>query len=156
MFRTVPLSIIRSVSLYTQQTCTTYTIAVCTVKNSWLWTEELSETCKILFPNKVEKLVHLVGCIIRSYRGADKSLARTGRQNLGSKTGTRDSNNIETRAVINFFPLQRKAPKETNAILTERVACVLPGRAKDLSAPMHIIYSWKNKGWFKKMDSIEE
>jgi len=70
MFRTVPLSIIRSFSLYTQQwymsyrfadslqagsgcsilillasckqTCMTYTIAVCTVKNSWWWTEELS------------------------------------------------------------------------------------------------------------------
>jgi len=22
---------------------------VCTVKNSWWWTEELSETCKVLF-----------------------------------------------------------------------------------------------------------
>jgi len=32
-----------------QQTCTTYTIAVCTVKNSWWWTEELSETCRVLF-----------------------------------------------------------------------------------------------------------
>ena len=34
MFQTVPLSIIRSFSLYVQQTCMTYTIAVCTVKNS--------------------------------------------------------------------------------------------------------------------------
>jgi len=33
-----------------QQTCMTYTIAVCTVKNSWWWSEELSETCKVLFP----------------------------------------------------------------------------------------------------------
>jgi len=76
MFRTVPLSIIRSFSLYTQQwymsyslragsgrncssipipltgcqqTCMTYTIAVCTVKNSRWWTEELSETCRVLF-----------------------------------------------------------------------------------------------------------
>jgi len=32
-----------------QQTCMTYTIAVCTVKNSWWWTEELSETCRVLF-----------------------------------------------------------------------------------------------------------
>ena len=32
-----------------QQTCMTYTIAVCTVKHSWLWTEELSETCRVLF-----------------------------------------------------------------------------------------------------------
>ena len=30
-----------------QQTCMTYTIAVCTVKNSWWWTEELSETCRV-------------------------------------------------------------------------------------------------------------
>jgi len=32
-----------------QQNCMTYTIAVCTVKNSRWWTEELSETCRILF-----------------------------------------------------------------------------------------------------------
>ena len=35
--------------MYTQKTCMTYTIAVCTVKNSWWWTEELSETCRVLF-----------------------------------------------------------------------------------------------------------
>jgi len=32
-----------------QQTCMTYTTAVCAVKNSWWWTEELSETCRVLF-----------------------------------------------------------------------------------------------------------
>jgi hypothetical protein len=32
-----------------QQTCMTYTIAVCTEKNSWWWTEELSETCRVSF-----------------------------------------------------------------------------------------------------------
>ena len=32
-----------------QQTCMTYTIVVCTVKNSWWWTKELSETCRVLF-----------------------------------------------------------------------------------------------------------
>jgi hypothetical protein len=31
-----------------QQTCMTYTIAMCTVKN-WWWTEELSETCRVSF-----------------------------------------------------------------------------------------------------------
>jgi len=49
MFRTVPLSIIRSFSLYTQQTCMTYTNAACTVKHSWWWTEEMSDTCRVLF-----------------------------------------------------------------------------------------------------------
>jgi len=96
MFRTVPLSIIRSFSLYKQQwymsyrfadslragsgwncssililltscqqNCMTYTIALCNVKNSWWWAEELSETCRVSFQNKLEKLVHLVGFIIR-------------------------------------------------------------------------------------------
>jgi len=95
MFRTVSLSIIRSFSLYTQQwyisyriadsllagsgcsilillesclqTCMIYTIAVCIVKNSWWWTEELYETCRVSFQNKFEKLVHLVGFIISIY-----------------------------------------------------------------------------------------
>ena len=32
-----------------QQTCMTYTIAVCSVKNSWWWIEEQSETCRVSF-----------------------------------------------------------------------------------------------------------
>ena len=32
-----------------QQTCMTHTIAVRTLKNSWWWTEELSETCRVSF-----------------------------------------------------------------------------------------------------------
>jgi len=83
MFRAVPLSIIRSVSLYTQQwymsyrfadillascqqTCMTYTIAVCTVKKS---RDEGQRNCpkyvEFYSKNKFEKLVHLVGFIIR-------------------------------------------------------------------------------------------
>jgi len=38
--------------------------------------------------------------------------------------------------VFSFF-LQGKAPKEIHAILTEILPCFLPGRAKDLSAPMY-------------------
>jgi len=62
MFRTFPLSIISSFSLHAQQwymsymllascqrTFMAYTIAGCAVKISWWWTEELSETCIILF-----------------------------------------------------------------------------------------------------------
>jgi len=54
-------------------------------------------------------------------------------------SGTRDFNKIETRAVIKFLFLQGKAPKEIHAILTETLACFLPGRAKDLSPPL---YHW--------------
>jgi hypothetical protein len=50
-----------------QQTCMMYTIAVCKVKNSWWCTEELSETCRISFQNRFEKLVHLVGFILRKF-----------------------------------------------------------------------------------------
>ena len=46
----------------------------------------------------------------------------------------RDFNNMETRAVIKFFFLQGKAPKEIDAVLTETLACW----AKDLSAPQYV------------------
>jgi len=75
MFRTVPLSTIRSFSLYTQQWYMSYSfgdslragsgknwscsqavskfvwhiLLLCTVKNSWWWIEELSETCRVSF-----------------------------------------------------------------------------------------------------------
>ena len=56
MFWTVPLSIIRSFSLYTQQWYMSYRFAdiiVCRVKNSWWWAEELSKTCKVLFQENI-------------------------------------------------------------------------------------------------------
>jgi len=34
----------------------TYTIAVCTVKNSWWWTEELFATCRVLFQKSIWKI----------------------------------------------------------------------------------------------------
>jgi len=51
----------------------------------------------------------------------------------------RDFNNIEMRAVINFFFLQGKAPKEIHAIVTN--SFFLPGRAKDLSAPSYHVHA---------------
>jgi hypothetical protein len=35
--------------------------------NSWWWTEELSETCRVSCQNKFVKLVHLVGFIIKKF-----------------------------------------------------------------------------------------
>jgi hypothetical protein len=37
------------------------------------------------------------------------------------------------------FFLQSKAPKEIHAILTETLDCFLPGRAKDISAPLCVV-----------------
>jgi len=71
------------------------------------------------------------------YRGADKSLARPGRKQARKHVrDARDFNNIETRVVIKFLLLHGKAPKEIHAILAEALACFLPGRAKDVSAPL--------------------
>jgi len=38
-----------------------------------------------------------------------------------------------------FFFFQGREPKEIHAILTETLACFLPGRAKDLSAPLYLV-----------------
>jgi len=38
---------------------------------------------------------------------------------------------------LQAVPLEGKAPKEIHAILTETLACFLPGLAKDLSAPLY-------------------
>ena len=72
------------------------------------------------------------------YRGADKSLAWQGRKQARKHVRyERDFKNIETWAVIKFvFFQQGKAPKEIHAILTETLARFIPGRARDLSAPL--------------------
>ena len=78
-------------------------------------------------------------CRFQAYRCADKSLARPRRKQARKHVrDASDFNNIETRAVIKFFSLlQGKAPKEIDAILTETLACFLPGLSKDLTAPMY-------------------
>jgi len=81
---------------------------------------------------------HKVQAVKAPYWGADKSLVRPGRKQARKHVrDARDFNNIETRAVIKFLFLQGKAPKEIHVILTETLACFLPGRAKDLSAPLY-------------------
>jgi len=73
-----------------------------------------------------------------TYRGADKSLARRGmKQARKHVRDAHDFNNIKMRAVIKFFFfLQGKVLKEIHAILKEILASFVPGRAKDLSAPL--------------------
>jgi len=82
MFRAVRLPIIMSFSLYTQQwymsyrfadillascqqTCMTYTIAVCIVKTPDDGRRNCPKHVDFYSKNKFEKLVHLVGFIIR-------------------------------------------------------------------------------------------
>jgi hypothetical protein len=51
------------------QTCMTYTVPLLSVQwiTPWWWTEEMSETCRVAFQNKFEKLVHLFGFNIRKF-----------------------------------------------------------------------------------------
>jgi len=53
-------------------------------------------------------------------------------------SGTRAISTSRRELSSSFFSLQGKALKEIHAILTETLACFLPGRAKDLFAPLHI------------------
>ena len=74
----------------------------------------------------------------RPLPGADKSLARPGKKQTRKHVrDARDFNNIETRDIKFLFP-QGNAPKEIYSILTETLACFLPGRAKDLSALLYL------------------
>ena len=81
MFRTVPLSTIRSFSLYTQQwymsyrfaeslraTCQQTCMYCCVYSEKLLMMDrKLFETCRVYSKNKFDKLVHLIGFIIRIY-----------------------------------------------------------------------------------------
>jgi hypothetical protein len=51
-------------------------------------------------------------------------------------SGTRAVSTTSIRELSSFFFLQGKARKEIHAILAETLACFLPDRAKDLSAPL--------------------
>ena len=54
-------------------------------------------------------------------------------------SGTRAISTTSRRELSSSFSffLQDKAPKEIHAILTETLACLLPSRAKDLSATLY-------------------
>jgi len=67
-----------------------------------------------------------------TYWGADKSLARPGRKQAQKHVSDVRNFNTDTSTVIQFFFFQGKALKEIHAILTETLACFLPGQAKDL------------------------
>jgi len=95
MFRTVPLSIIRSFSLYTQlwcisyrfadsllaisglnsvlilfAKCMTYTITMCSVKTPNDGQRNCPKHAEFYSKNKIQKLVHVVGFITRIYHDA--------------------------------------------------------------------------------------
>ena len=75
----------------------------------------------------------------KQYRGADKPLPRRGRKQVWKYVTEMRSISTKSRRELSssLFFLQGKAPKEIHDILTETPAYFLPGRAKDLSAPLY-------------------
>ena len=73
-------------------------------------------------------------------RGADKSLADSGRKQSSEACQGRARFQQHRDASCHQVPPppspQGKAPKEIHVILTETLACFVPSRAKDLSAPL--------------------
>jgi len=53
-------------------------------------------------------------------------------------SGTHAISTTSRREQSSGFSLQEKALKKIHAILTETLACFLPGWAKDLSAPLYM------------------
>jgi len=70
MFRTVPLSIIRSFSLYKQQWYMSYRFAVYTVKTPDDGQRNCLKHVEFYSKNEFEELLHLFGFIIRIYHDA--------------------------------------------------------------------------------------
>jgi len=57
---------------------------------------------------------------------------------------------------MKFLFLQGKGPKEIHAIPTETLACFLPGRAKDLLAPLYnTLQSCDFDSWIKEASGME-
>ena len=69
------------------------------------------------------------------YRVADKRPTRKETNSEACQGRARFQQHRDARYHKVFFLLQGKAPKEIHAILIETLACFLPGRAKNLSAP---------------------
>jgi len=73
LFNSISLITLLTIKPSCQQNSMRYTIAVCTVLNTWWWSEELPETCSFITKKKFEKLVNLVGFIVRIYHDARSS-----------------------------------------------------------------------------------
>ena len=93
----------------------------------------------------ITALSHCVLVLMGILWGADKSLARPGRNTLGRISGTRAISTTSRRELSSsLFPCKARRRKEIHAILTGTLDCFLPSRAKDLSAPLY--YGVSNPG----------
>jgi hypothetical protein len=66
--------------------------------NSWWWTDELSETCRVSWQNKFMKLVHLVGFITKKF------VTMHGHMNV-KYVAIHSVHRIVTKSVVALLPL---------------------------------------------------
>jgi len=108
MFRTVPLSIIRSFSLYTQEWYMSYRFADSLragSRRNWFHPDDGQRNClkcvEFYSKNKFEKLVHLVGFIIRIYHDARSPEHQNFRKWFTIKTNS--TSQIKTNSSCTLF-----------------------------------------------------
>jgi len=76
----------------------------------------------------------------RNSRHSDRNISLFPSNKLGSMSGTRAIPTTSRRELSSsFFFSARQGAEGNHAILTETLACFLPGRAKELSAPLYVI-----------------
>ena len=84
-----------------------------------------------------EPILNIASCVVNTGTLVSPQPDQEGNK-LGIMSGTRAVSTTSRREMSkSFLFLQGKAPKEIHVILTETLACFLPGRAKDLSAPLY-------------------
>ena len=86
------------------------------------------------------------------YRGADKSLPDQEANKLGITSGTRAISTTSRRELLSStFPCKARSRKKIHAILTETLACFLPGLVKDLSAPLYVEFAHTKESELKTL-----
>jgi hypothetical protein len=114
MFRTVPLSIIRSYSLYSRQWCVSYRFVDSFRAGSW-WNS-------VHFQNKFEKLLHLVGFIIRKFVTMHGHMSRC-------TVTCHDARSHECEKQLNMFGLTRRCQ---HWLCLWHINCITPSLLDEL------------------------
>jgi hypothetical protein len=84
--------------------------------NSWWWTEELFETCRVACQNNFVKLVYLVGFIIKKLHTVYRNLI------LESPTHLR--RHVPRRLELNLTEVQNVAQKDLHLYNSPRTGCL--------------------------------
>jgi len=97
----------------------------------FLWLNP-SNTVTLVSTQPLTEVTGITGVLVSPYPDQEGN-------KLGSMPGTRAISTTSRRELSSFFFLQGKASKEIYAIVTETLTCFVPGRSRDLPAPLYIL-----------------